>query len=115
MALINCPSCKNRISDKAKTCSHCHFNLKSGTTTEGLSQEQLESKDKLARMKKRYSLQMQAMAGIILFLLGIVLWFFLGEKGLTDVSHFVELGTAFIGFVWYIITRVRLLIFKKGL
>jgi uncharacterized membrane protein YvbJ len=114
MALINCPSCKTRISDKAKTCSQCGYNMQSGKTTDGLTQEQLQSKAKLARMKLRYSLQMQAMIGIILFLLGIVSWYFLGEKGLTEVSHFVELGTAFIGFVWYIITRVRLLAFKKS-
>jgi len=113
MALINCPSCKQRISDKAKICGHCNFNLTSGETINGLSQEQHESKEKLARMKKRNSLQMQAMAGIILFLLGIVLWYFLGGASLTEVSHYIELGTAFFGGLWYLVTRVRLIIFKN--
>ena len=27
MAVINCPSCKKKISDKAKTCSHCDIEL----------------------------------------------------------------------------------------
>ena len=114
MALVNCPSCKSRISDKAKSCNHCDFDLSSGEMINGLTQVQHESKEKLARMKKRYSLQMQAMAGIILFLLGIVLWYFLGEKGLTEVSHFVELGTALFGGLWYLITRVRLIMFKNA-
>ena len=114
MAIINCPSCNERISGKAKTCSHCDFNLAAGTTADGLSQEQVESKEKLARMKKRYSLQMQAMAGIILFLAGSVIWYVIGEKGLTEMSHFVELGIATIGGVWYLATRVRLFIFKNS-
>ena len=114
MALINCPSCKQRISDKSKTCSHCDFNFQSGVTAEGETPEQLESKNKIKRLKKRYSLQMQAMAGIILFLLGIVLWYFVGDKGFSKMSHFVELGTALFGGLWYLLTRVRLILFKKG-
>jgi len=27
MALINCPECKNQVSDSAKTCPHCGFEL----------------------------------------------------------------------------------------
>jgi len=114
MAIINCPSCKERISDKAKVCSHCNFNFKADDASDGLSTEQQASKEHLSRMKKRYSLQMQAMAGIILFLLGIVLWYFVGEKGLTEISHFVELGTALIGGIWYLLTRVRLIMFKNS-
>ena len=113
MALINCPSCKQRVSDKAKICSSCNFNLKSGETSDGISQEQLESNEKLVRMKKRNSLQMQAMAGIILFLLGITLWYLLGESKLTKISHFIELGTAVVGGLWYLLTRIRLNVFKK--
>jgi len=114
MAIINCPSCKKRISDKAKTCSHCNVNIQSGTRAEELTEEQLDSKAKLARMKKLYSLQMQAMAALILFLLGILLWYFLGNFSLTEVSHFIELGLVVIGGIWYLLTRVRLIIFKKG-
>lgn len=114
MAIINCPSCRQKISDKAKICNHCDFNLSEGETINGLSQEQFESKEKLARIKKRYSLQMQAIAGIILFLAGIVLWYFIGEKGLTEVSHFIELGTALFGGLWYLLTRVRLIMFKNS-
>lgn len=113
MAIISCPACKTKISSKAKVCNHCNFNLVSGESSDGLTEEQLESKAKLARMKKRYSLQMQAMAGIILFLSGFILWYFLGNRGLSQPSHFIELGLAIFGGAWYLITRVRLMTFKN--
>ena len=68
------------------SCPHCDFDLELGETSDGVSQEQLEAKEKLARLKKRYSLQMQAMVGIIMFLAGIVAWYFLGESGFTEIS-----------------------------
>jgi hypothetical protein len=114
MAIIDCPSCKNRISDKAKVCSHCNFNLVSSTSSEGLTPEQLASKANLARIKLRYSLQMQAMSGIILFLLGFMLWYFVGNRGMSEFSHFLEFGLIFLGGIWYLITRIRLIAFKKS-
>jgi len=114
MAIINCPSCKERISDKAKTCGHCNFNLESGENSEGLTEEQLLSKAKLARMKLRYSLQMQAMSGIIVFLLGIMLWYFVGQRGLDTIANYLQLGLAFAGGIWYLVTRLRLIAFKKS-
>ena len=114
MSIIQCPSCKERISDKSKICSHCQYSLVTGTGSKGETQEQIASKAKLARMKQRYSLQMQAMAGLILFLTGIVIWYFVGERGLNQVSHYVQLGAAAAGAIWYLITRFRLLLFKKS-
>ncbi len=114
MAIISCPACKERISSKSKVCSHCNFNLVAGESAEGLTEEQVASKAKLARLKMRYSLQMQAMSGIILFLTGFMLWYFVGNKGLSKVSHFVEIGIAIIGGFWYLITRIRLMTFKKS-
>jgi len=32
MALINCPECKNQISDSAKKCPHCGYSIKSENT-----------------------------------------------------------------------------------
>ena len=115
MAIINCPSCKNRISDKAKVCNHCNYSFESGVTADGVTEEQLESKQKLKRIKLRYSLQMQAMAAIIVFLSGILMWYFMGDSGLTKISHFLELGVAALGGLWYLLTRIRLIAFKKRL
>lgn len=114
MSIINCPACKERISDKAKVCSHCGFNLVAGVSESGETQEQLASKARLARLKQRYSLQMQAMGGIILFLLGIILWANWGERRLDSLSNFLQLGTALAGGIWYLIVRIRLISFKKS-
>ncbi len=114
MALINCPNCKKRVSSKAKVCSHCNSNLTISEDGKELTEEQIASRAKLARIKMRYSLQMQAMAGIILFIAGFMLWYFVGNKGLTEVSHFVQIGIALAGGVWYLITRVRLITFKAA-
>lgn len=113
MAIISCPACSKKISDKAKECSHCHYDFISKTTAQGESEEQLASKKKLSYVKKRYSLQMQAMAGIILFLAGAMLWYF-GGRGFSSASDFIKLGMLALGAIWYLATRVRLILFKKG-
>ena len=113
MAIINCPSCTQKISDKAKICSNCNYDFVNKSTSEGLSEEQLASKKKLAHIKKKYSLQMQAMAGIVLVLLGASLWYF-GGRGFNTVSAVLKLSILAIGAIWYLTTRVRLVIFKKG-
>ena len=37
MAVINCPKCRKKISDKAKTCQHCGIELN------GINEEQLHN------------------------------------------------------------------------
>lgn len=113
MAIISCPSCTQKISDKSKSCSHCNYDFVNNTTSEGLNEEQLASKKKLAHIKKKYSLQMQAMAGIVLVLLGASLWYF-GGRGMDSFSAIAKLTLLAIGAIWYLATRVRLIMFKKG-
>ena len=112
MAIMNCPSCNQKISDKAKTCSNCQYDLVKKSTSEGLTEEQLASKKHLAHIKKKYSLQMQAMTGIILVLLGASLWYF-GGRGFSTISDILKLGMLATGAIWYLVTRVRLILFKK--
>lgn len=107
MALINCPNCKQKISDQLDACNHCGVQLKQ--MADSSSEAPTASQLKLRRMKQTYSLQMQAMAGVILFLVGIFLWYFVGQQGLTKLSHFLELTLAGIGAVWYLITRIRII------
>ena len=113
MAIINCPSCKTRISDKAKICSSCQFDLVGGKTSEGLNEEQLNSQKKMAHMKKRYSLQMQAMIGIVLVLAGSLMWYF-GGRDMSVVMSSSGLITLALGALLYLVTRVRLIMFKKA-
>ena len=113
MAIIKCPSCNERISDKAKSCNNCQYDLISKKNTSGFSEEQLASKNHLARIKKRYSLQMQAMIGIILVLGGALLWYF-GGRGLSSNQDYISLLLLGAGSVLYLTTRIRLIFFKKN-
>lgn len=112
MAIIKCPSCSKKISDKAKICSHCQFNLVSKSTSDGLNEEQLAANKKMAHIKRRYSLQMQAMIGIILVLGGALMWYF-GGRGFQSIKEIISLSLLAIGSVLYLATRVRLILFKK--
>jgi len=119
MAIIKCPECKQKISSKAKVCSHCHYRL-SGSSDEVNSPQQsldanpMESAEdaRMARIKQRHSLQMQMMGGLIVFLGGILLWYFVGQHGFKRPSQFVELGIAALGGVWYLVTRIRIIALK---
>ncbi|MDH5433684.1 MAG: zinc ribbon domain-containing protein [Gammaproteobacteria bacterium] len=113
MAIIQCPSCKKRISNKAKICSHCQFDLINKVSADGNSLEKQDSLNKLDRIKQRYSLQMQAMGSIILFLAGMMTWYLIGKQQLEKPSHYIEVAMIVIGFVWYVITRFRLAKFKS--
>ena len=113
MAIINCPSCNTRISNKAKVCSSCNFNLVGDSSSEGLNEEQIESARRRNLIKQRYSMQMQAMSGIVLVLLGSLMWYFGGR----DLSNFWVIAGIFsfaAGSILYVVTRVRLLMFKRA-
>lgn len=113
MAIINCPSCNQKTSDKAKICANCQYNFVNKSTAQGLNEEQLASKNRLAHIKNKYSLQMQAMVGIILVLLGSLLWYF-GGRGTSSFSDIASLTLLAFGAFLYLVTRIRLIIFKKG-
>lgn len=113
MAIINCPSCNKKTSDKAKVCSNCRFDFVNKSSASGMSEERLAAEKKMVYIKKKYSLQMQAMGGIIFFLLGAVLWYFSG-RGFESLSDMSKLLLSAVGAMWYLLTRVRLIIFRKS-
>lgn len=83
------------------------------STADGLNEEQLASKKRMAHIKRRYSLQMQAMVGIILVLGGSLMWYF-GGRGFASVTSISGIVMLVLGAALYLTTRVRLLIFKKS-
>lgn len=112
MAIISCPSCNEKISSKAKICQSCNFDLVNNESSTGLSDEKIASNKRMAKIKRRYSLQMQATGSLVLFLLGVVLWYF-GGRGLNSLSDFLKVSMIAIGSVWYLLTRIRLIAFKR--
>ncbi|MFT6733092.1 MAG: putative membrane protein [Polaribacter sp.] len=112
MAIISCPSCNESISSKAKNCTSCNFDLINNKSSAGLTDEQIASKNKLARIKRKYSLQMQATGSLVIFLLGVLLWY-IGGREVNNIVDTMKVGMIAVGSLWYLITRVRLISFKR--
>ncbi|WP_299075349.1 hypothetical protein [uncultured Paraglaciecola sp.] len=107
MALIDCPSCNKKISDKAQNCQHCGFTL--GTA----SAEDLARKKSLNLYLKNQKIQTQSMIAMLLFVAGFGFMYWGGALP-GDLQHSLAIGVAIIGFVWYIINRVRLIMLKRS-
>lgn len=107
MALIDCPGCGKKISDKASTCQHCNFAVGQA------SPEDIARKNSLKKYLKRQSIQNQSMLAMLLFVggFGFMYW---GGTTQDDVQFKIAFATATIGFAWYIINRVRLVFIKKS-
>jgi hypothetical protein len=107
MALVDCPTCRKKISDKAQNCQHCDFAL--GT----VNVEDIVRKQNLNQYLKNQNIQTQSMIAMLLFVTGFgFMYWGAAEPG--GLQHSFAIGFALIGFVWYIINRVRLIILKRS-
>lgn len=106
MALINCPDCKNKISDKAKQCSHC------GLALQDLDSEKIASLNQVNRIKKSQRLMNYSFIAMLLFCGGFLFMFWdNAEKG--TWQHSLAMASTVLGFILYIIIRIQLLFFKR--
>lgn len=106
MAIIACPSCDKPISDKASQCQHCDFALGSATP------DDLERKAQMKRFKQQQKLQNQSMLAILLFISGFGMMYWGGALP-GDTQHNIAILMAVVGFVWYGINRVRIVLAKR--
>jgi hypothetical protein len=106
MAITACPSCSKSISDKAKSCNHCGLNIGSATA------EDIDRKAKFAHYQKMQKIQNQSMLAILLFIagFGFIYW---GGSEPGNIQYNLSIGVSVIGFVWYAINRVRLVLAKR--
>ncbi|MCL1142527.1 zinc ribbon domain-containing protein [Shewanella gaetbuli] len=102
MALVECPKCQKRISSQAKQCSHCKVSL-SGNT---------ESLAKISHIQQSNKLMNHSLIFLTLFIGGAVAWFWGGEQA-QGYQAIASVFCFIIGFVGYLITRVRLVIHKR--
>jgi len=107
MAVINCPNCKNKISDKAKTCSHC------GTEIAGIDQEKLAFIKKTNAIKQQQRLMTHSFIAMLLFCGGFLL-FYLQDAQPGTIEYIASIASAVLGFILYLVTRVRLLLLKRN-
>lgn len=108
MAVISCPHCKKKISDKAKICSHCDFSL------QGLDAEKIASLDRINRINQSQKLMTYSFIAMLLFCGGFLFMFWDNvEQG--TWQHTAAMASTIIGFIFYIIIRIRLLWIKQKL
>jgi len=105
MAVINCPNCKKKISDKAKSCSHCDINLSH------VDAEQIASMKKVSVIKKSQTLMNHSFIAMLLFCGGFLFLFWQDAQQGTW-QYVTSIASTTIGFIWYIATRVRLVMHK---
>lgn len=107
MALIDCPSCGKKISDKAQSCQHCDFAIGQASV------EDFARKNALKKYLQRQSIQNQSMLAMLLFVggFGFMYW---GDVTQEDIQFKLAFAVAASGFVWYIVNRVRLVFIKKS-
>ncbi|KXI29972.1 zinc ribbon domain-containing protein [Paraglaciecola hydrolytica] len=107
MALIDCPACGKKISDKAATCQYCDFAI--GTA----DPEDIARKNSLKIYLKKQNIQNQSMLAMLLFVggFGFMYW---GGVTPEELQFKAAFGVAVVGFVWYIVNRIRLIFLKKS-
>lgn len=105
MAVINCPFCKKKISDKAKQCTHCNTDLNE------LDQDKLDSLAKIKRIKQSQRLMNYSFLAMFLFCGGFLFMFWDNVTPGTW-QHNLAMTSTVIGFILYIIIRVMLLASK---
>lgn len=107
MALIDCPSCAKKISDKAKVCQHCDF------TIGNVSAEELLRRQNLTRNKKIQSVQTQSIIAMLLFVAGFGVMYWGGVRP-DDTRYTLAMTCSAAGFIWYIVNRIRLIYLKRS-
>lgn len=107
MAVINCPNCKKKISDKAKSCEYCHIDL-----TE-LDADKIASLKRVSAVAKSQQLMNHSFIAMLLFCGGF-LFLYSQDAQPGTWQYVVAIASAVLGFILYIITRVRLILTKRN-
>lgn len=106
MAIIQCPSCGERISSAATTCQHCK-----SVFGDDEAMDKLERQARNRRLKRKASLQNYSFLAMMLFAAGAYLMYFgLGDSD--ELWRAVGTYLVAIGFVAYIGLRAALLWLK---
>jgi hypothetical protein len=107
MAVIDCPSCKKKISDKAKACSHC------GLDMINVDQDKLATIKKVGFIRRSQTLMNHSFIAMLLFCGGF-LFLYWSNPQVNSVQYIASITSIVLGFILYIVTRVRLIILKKS-
>ncbi len=106
MAIINCPFCGKKASDKSAACGNC------GGKLGELNAEELSRLQRDKRMAEGRSLNNQAMLSLVIFL-GSFAWYYQREPETASLELYGVQSAMFIGCVWYLVTKVRIVMYKR--
>jgi len=106
MAVINCPSCKKKISNKAKQCRYCYLSLTA------LDADKIASINKVGQINQAQRLMNYSFIAMLLFCGGF-LFMFWDNVDQGTWQHTFALSSTVVGFIMYIVIRVKLLLFKR--
>jgi membrane-bound ClpP family serine protease len=106
MAVVNCPSCNKKISDKAKTCNHCQVDLS------GVDADKLARLSRVSLINKTQRLMNYSFIAMLMFCGGFLFMFW---DNVTPGSwqHTLAMICTVLGFFMYIIIRAMLLLTKR--
>lgn len=107
MAVISCPGCKNKVSDKAKECSHCQLDL------QNVDEEKLQTINKINVINKSQKMMTHSFIAMLLFCGGFLLFYWQNAQPGTW-QYVVSAVSTIVGFIWYIVTRIRLILLKRS-
>lgn len=106
MAVINCPSCNKKISDKANACNHCGLELTA------LDSDKIANLSHVNRIKQSQRLMNYSFIAMLLFCGGFLFMYW--DNVIPGTwQHTTAMTSAVIGFILYIIIRIKLLLFKR--
>lgn len=106
MAIVSCPFCGHKVSDKAAQCGKCNSDLAD------LTPEKMAALARNKALNKSQSLVNHSMFALLLFLAGFAFlyWWDPEPGGLQQILASAAIG---IGFCWYIVTRIRIMLLKR--
>ncbi|MEW6991560.1 hypothetical protein AADZ91_12825 [Colwelliaceae bacterium 6441] len=107
MAVINCPSCRKKISDKATTCSHCQIDLVN------LDEEKLALNRQVSKIHKSQRIMTWSFIAMLMFCGGFLFFYWKNVQPGTW-QYYLSVGSTILGFFIYIITRVQLILLKRS-
>ncbi len=107
MAIIDCPSCNKRVSDKAKECSHCQQNLTD------LDTDKIKQWQKISRIKQSQKLMNFSFVAMLLFCGGFLMLYWRDALP-NSLEYTLSVSATVIGFILYIVTRIRILFLKRS-
>lgn len=108
MAIIKCPSCRERVSDKRETCPTCGFGI--ADTEAGLP---LSEAEKRVKRKRGARLQMHSYAATLLFVAGIA-WMMLESNGNVNNASYWSMFFTGTGIVWYLTVRIMMVLGRRA-